>query len=316
MGESNSQPSFLTGFWEHVDELVRRFKVILIALILAIGIEWIPTSWSGITNPIEDYQPIVSLIMLKLKHDFLPSQATLIAGGMASTVYAMAYLSIVLGVLMASPVIFYEIYAFVKPALYENEKKLIYYYMGGFTGVLILGAAMSYFVVIPIVFKILIYFTMKGGAAPLINIQDFYSWIYTLLAINSLIYTIPIFVLLLIHVGILPAKYLRVKKRLMLYVAIFVIVWIFGPNPDPTGISDAIMMAPFFVVFEIAMFFAMRIDKERQRKKAIELGVNPSTNFVGKDQFRPTQEASTCKFCKAPVETSDRFCPLCKRSLK
>jgi len=262
--------SWALSFWEHAEELVRRFKVVLVALIITTSIGWLPTSVAGITNPIGGYQPILSLVMLRVKHDFLPSQATLIAGGMADTVYVDAYLSIIMGVLLASPVIIYEVLAFLKPALYENEKRVVGYYLGSFIGLLGLGAVMAYFLIIPMSFRILVYFTLQGGAAPFIFIKDFYSWIFTLFAICGVFYTVPVFIVMLVHVGVLPIKFLKGKYKLILYIGILCLFWIFGP--DPTPITGAIMMAPFVVVFETATFFARRIDRTRQRRKEAIFG--------------------------------------------
>jgi Sec-independent protein secretion pathway component TatC len=186
--EPESLKSWAMSFWEHIDELVHRLKVVLVTLIIAIGVGWIPTSLAGITNPVGSYQPMIAPLMVRLKDVFLPKQATLIAGGMADTVFAMAYLSVIIGVLLASPVIFYEVIAFIKPALYDNEKKVLGYYLGSFIGLLALGVTMAYFFVIPISFRILIYFTIQGGATPFIFIKDFYNWIYTIFTLCFLHY--------------------------------------------------------------------------------------------------------------------------------
>ncbi len=140
----------------------------------------------------------------------------------------MAYLSIVIGLLLASPVIFYEVVAFIKPALYEGERKVLGYYLGSLIGLLILGAAMAYFLIIPISFRILVYFTMQGGAVPFIFIKDFYSWIFTLFVICGVFYTIPVFFVMLVHVGVLPIKYLRGKYKIIAYVVILMGFWILG----------------------------------------------------------------------------------------
>jgi sec-independent protein translocase protein TatC len=322
MSSDTENPGQLKGwfasFWEHADELIRRFKIVLVALIAATSIGWLPTSIAGLTNPIGGYQPLLSLVMLRVKAVFLPTQATLIAGGMADTVFAMAYLSIILGVLFASPVVLYEVVAFVKPALYENEKKVIGYYMGAFIGCLALGAVMAYFLIIPLSFRILIYFTLQGGAAPFIFIKDFYNWIYTLFALCGVFYTIPVFIVLLVQVGVLPVRFLRGRNKIIIYVLILMVFWIFGP--DPTPITGAIMMAPFVVVFETATFIARRIDKARQRRKAEALGISvtppPSGKGTGRGRFGPTLAVSTCKFCNATTGEGAMFCPLCNKSLR
>jgi Sec-independent protein secretion pathway component TatC len=180
------------SFWEHADELGRRFKIVLVVFIIATAIGWLPTNLAGILNPIGGCQPLLSLVMQRVKTDFLPSQATLIAGGMADTVFVYGYLSILVGLLLTSPVIVYEIYAFIKPALYSNERKFLVSYVGSFIGLLTLGTVMAYFLIIPISFRILIYFTITGGAVPFIFIKDFYNWILTIFAIWNILHNSPL----------------------------------------------------------------------------------------------------------------------------
>jgi sec-independent protein translocase protein TatC len=299
--------NFAVGFWSHVDELVRRFKIVLVAFIVTVTVGWLPTSLAGFTNPIGGYQPLLSLVMLRIKAAFLPYQATLIAGGLGDTVYVMAFLSVVIGLLLSSPVIFYEVVAFIKPALYDNEKKVLGYYLGSFIGLLALGAAMAYFLIIPISFRILIYFTMQGGSVPFIFIKDFYSWILTLFVLCGAFYTIPIFVLMLVHVGVLPVRFLKGRNKIIIYIGILMVFWIFGP--DPTPVTGLIMLAPFVFVFETATFFARRIDRSRKRRK--ETGTYGATP-VAQTYFTK----SACRYCNNPIDHGVTFCPGCQRSVR
>ena len=166
---------------------------------------------------------------------------------------------------------------------------------------------MAYFIVIPISFRILMYFTLQGGSSPLFFIKDFYNWIFTLFIICGVFYTIPIFIVMLVHVGVFPMKFLRGRNKFIIYLAILLLIWIFGP--DPTPITGLIMLVPFIFVFETATFFAGRIDRTRKRRKEAEtygttttgLGIAP--NYV-------------CKHCKTPIKQGLVFCPGCKRSLR
>lgn len=308
MSSESTSPfkSLALGFWGNVDELVRRFKVVLVALIITVSIGWLPTSIAGLTNPFGGYQPLLSIVMLRVKADFLPSQATLIAGGLGDTVFIMAYLSIIIGLLLASPIIFYEIVAFIKPALYENEKKALGYYVGAFIGLLFLGSAMAYFLIIPISFKILIYFTMQGGSVPFIFIKDFYSWIFTLFVICGVFYTIPVFLVMLVHVGVLPVKFLKGRNKIFAYIAILMVFWTFGP--DPTPLTGLIMLAPFIFVFEAATFFAVRIDRTRKIRNGETSRTIPRKHIYF--------SKSMCSYCNSSIEKDAVFCPVCRRSLR
>ncbi|HUK84325.1 MAG TPA: twin-arginine translocase subunit TatC [Candidatus Acidoferrum sp.] len=309
MSSESSSPfkNWALGFWGHMDELVRRFKVALVAFIVAVTVGWLPTSLAGLTNPFGGYQPLLSLVMLRVKAAFLPGQATLIAGGLGDTVYLMAYLSIIIGLLLASPVIFYEIVAFIKPALYANEKKVLGYYLGSFIGLLALGAFMAYFLIIPISFRILIYFTLQGGSVPFIFIKDFYGWIFTLFVLCGVFYTIPVFLVMLVHVGVLPIRFLKGRNKIIAYFVILMVFWIFGP--DPTPVTGLIMLTPFVFVFETATFFARRIDRTRKMKK--EAQASGTTFLAPSNIFK-----SACKHCNNPIDSASSFCPFCKRSIR
>ena len=304
--EPSSFKEWALSFWQHVDELTRRLKVVLVTLIITVSVGWLPSNLAGVTSNFGMYQPLISLVMLRLKADFLPKQATLIAGGMADTVFVMAYLSVLIGLLLASPVIFYEVVAFVKPALYDNEKRVLGRYIGSFFGLLVLGGVMAYFLIIPVSFKILIYFTLQGGASPFIFIKDFYSWIYTIFLICGIFYCVPLLLVLLVHVGILPVKYLRGRNKIFLYLGILLIFWIFGP--DPTPITGSIMLAPFVVVFEFAAYFAGRIDSARKRRKDMQAYGLVKPTFI-------SISTTSCKFCKSPIKENTTFCPNCNRSI-
>ncbi len=171
---------------------------------------------------------------------------------------------------------------------------------------------MAYFLVIPISFRILIYFTIQGGATPFVVIKDFYNWIYTIFVLCGLFYTIPVFVVMLVQVGVLPMKYLRGRNKFFAYLAMLLIFWVFGP--DPTPLTGLIIMAPFIVVFEIATFIGGRIEKTLKRKKEAET-MPYVTSKPSRSGFFPFSR-TTCKFCNSPIATGTMFCTECHRATK
>jgi len=285
--------------WEHVTELANRVKVMVIALLVTCSIGFLPTDPRGFLDPINHYQPIVSLMMLKIRHDFLPSGATLIASGLVDTIFVYMYLTLLIGVILASPIIAYEIYAYIRPALYVHERKYLLTFTGSFVGLFIVGVLMAYFLIIPITFKILIWFITSGGAVPFIGIRDFYYWILTLMLASGIFYTVPVFIVLLVQFGIIPAQYLSGKRKIMVYVTLLIILTII--TPDPTPITATIIMIPFVAIFEGAALAARRIEKGRREKMGETYGL-PKTQLGG----------VTCKFCGGSVSSS--FCTVCGKS--
>jgi sec-independent protein translocase protein TatC len=284
--------------WEHLTELLNRVKVAIFAIAVGSSIGFLPSNAKGWSDPLHYYQPLVSLLMLRMRHDFLPSGAALIASGLVDTIFVYMYLTLLVGVVLAFPIIAYEIYAFIKPALFPNERKHLLAYSGSFIGLFALGLVMAYFLIIPITFKILIWFITSGGALPLIGIKDFYNWILTLLLASGLFYTLPLFIVVLAQFGIVPVEFLSGKKKITIYIALYIFLNII--TPDPTPITATIIFLPFLAIFEVAAFFVKRADTERRITMTEAYG--PGAQLGG----------IACKFCGGSVASS--FCAACGKS--
>jgi sec-independent protein translocase protein TatC len=287
------------SLWEHLTELLNRVKVVILAILLASCIGFLPANAKGWFDPLHYYQPLVSLVMLRMRHDFLPSGAQLIASGLVDTIFVYMYLTLLIGVVLSSPIIAYEIYAYIRPALYPHERKHLLAYSWSFIGLFVLGLVMAYFLIIPITFKILIWFITSGGALPLIGIKDFYNWIMILLLASGIFYTLPLFIVVLAQFGIIPVEFLSGKRKTTIYIALYVFLNII--TPDPTPITATIIFLPFFVIFEVAARFAKRIDAGRRRMMAETYGP-PKVQLGG----------IACKFCGGSVASS--FCAQCGKS--
>jgi sec-independent protein translocase protein TatC len=285
--------------WEHLTELLSRVKVMILAILLASSIGFLPSDARGWLDPLHYYQPVVSLMMLRMRHDFLPTGATLIASGLVDTIFVYMYLTLLIGIVLSFPIIAYEIYAYIKPALYPNERKHLLAYSGSFIVLFVLGLLMAYFLIIPITFKILVWFITSGGALPLIGIKDFYNWILTLLLASGLFYTLPLFIVVLAQFGLIPVEFLTGKRKMTIYIALYIFLNII--TPDPTPITATIIFLPFLVIFEIAARFAKRADTNRRRTIAGTY-TQPKVQLGG----------IACKFCGGSVASS--FCAACGKS--
>jgi sec-independent protein translocase protein TatC len=297
---------------DHLTELAKRLKVVVAALLVASSIGFLPIDPRGFLDPINHYQPIVSIMMLKIRHDFLPSGATLIASGLVDTIFVYTYLTLLIGVALSSPIIAYELYAFIRPALYQHERKHLLGFAGSFVGLFAVGLVMAYFLIIPITFKILVWFITAGGAVPFIAIGDFYNWVFVLMLLSGIFYTIPAFIVLLVQFGIMGTEYLSGRRRIMIYVALLVSLWIFAP--DPTPITGMIIMIPFTIIFEGASVVANRIGKGRRKNLATTDGTSEPRRERLPLLPRTKPVFTKCRFCGGLVSTPGGFCPDCGKS--
>ena len=281
---------------DHLSELASRLKVIIIVLAFTCSLGFMPTDLRGFYD-LHFYTPWASLLLQRLKLEFLPKGAVLIASGLVDTIFVYTYLSLLIGLVLASPVIAYELYAYLKPALYPDERKYLLWFTGSFVGLFVLGLAVAYFLIIPITFQIFVWFIISGGAEPLISIKDFYNWILTLLLLSGSFYTLPLFVVLLVQFGIIPAKLLAGKAKLAVYLGLWTFLFIF--DQDPTPFTATVIMIPFVAIFEVAAFAARRI--ENRRRPAFQM-------------FSEKPTYTKCRFCGELMESQTAFCPVCRKS--
>ncbi len=257
------------SIWEHLDELLSRLRIILLSVVLSgLLVGFFPTNLDEIlrsfdfsSSTILSYTPLISIIMNRMKRDLLPSSVQLIAGGLMDTAYIYLIMSFLIGALVSSPLIAYELYAFFNPALLSSEKKWLGRFIFSFITLLVFGITLGYTLILPITFRIILWFISSAGALPLINIKDFYMMVITLIVGSGFLYTVPIFLVILAQKGIITSEHLTSNRKLF-YVGFLVVIAVI--TPDPTIITDVIIMVPFIVVFELAIFFAKRVEKPRE----------------------------------------------------
>jgi sec-independent protein translocase protein TatC len=250
------------SFWDHLDEFLGRMRIIFITVIVSgLFIGFFPANPRGLLDPSGTYEPIIAVIMHRIRYDLLPSEAALIAGGLMDTAYVYVALAFLIGIAVSSPLIAYQIFAFVTPALYPSERKHISKFVFGFLVLFVFGIIVAYLAILPLTMRIILWFIESGGAEPLINIKDFYAMVITLIIGSGLLYTVPVILVLLVQVGILPANFIEGKRKVV-YVAILVVTAVI--TPDPTIVTDIIILVPFVILFESAVLVAKRVGKNRE----------------------------------------------------
>ena len=291
---------FIAGFWEHIDELKKRLKVIIIVLLASTAFFMIfPANpqdmfsanfWlSGL------YRPMVSVVLNWIKNFLSPKGLEIISLeiGAPFEIYFLA--AFFLGLVVTSPVIAYEVYKFIDPALYPHERKSIYPFVLGFTCLFLVGSLFGLFVLAPFIMLTVIIFSQIVGSAPIISVADFYSMILITVALTGLSFTLPVFFLLLAKFRILKTSFIT-KNRVYFYVGLFIVTAIITPDGGP--LADLALFLPMVVLWEIALFLAKRYEKSDADKNSTA-AADPHGN---------------CKFCGNQLSKSDIFCPKCGRS--
>jgi sec-independent protein translocase protein TatC len=178
----------------------------------------------------------------------LPEGATMIATAVAAPFLAPFKLTLVLSFFIAIPVVLYQIWAFVAPGLYRNEKRLIAPLLASSTILFYSGMAFAYYIVFPLVFM---FFNSVAPEGVLIStdISSYLDFVLKLFFAFGIAVEVPIAVILMCWTGVTTPENLR-KKRPYVVVGAFVVGMLLTP---PDVISQVLLAVPMWILFEIGI---------------------------------------------------------------
>jgi sec-independent protein translocase protein TatC len=170
---------------------------------------------------------------------------------------------------LAFPLIAMQVYKFVAPGLYKNERQAFRPYLLWTFGLFILGAAVVYFVVMPLAMKFFLSMEQTGGQVEihhLARVSEYLSLIMTLILGFGIMFQLPVVLTLLAQAGILGAQNLRDFRRYAV-VAITAFAGVLSP-PDP--FSMIAMALPTILLYEAAIYSVSRVEKSRAAAAAAQ----------------------------------------------
>jgi sec-independent protein translocase protein TatC len=156
------------------------------------------------------------------------------------------------GIALAMPVILYEIYAYIDPALYPNERRFVRIIGLPVLGLFVAGMAFCYFVLLPRAIPFLINF---GGDVidNQLRAADYLSFVTTFILGMGLVFEVPVIIWALVRVGVVQRSWLA-KQRRYVFLLAFVIGAIITPTPDP--FNQTLVAIPMYLLWELGLFLA------------------------------------------------------------
>ncbi len=185
--------------------------------------------------------------------------------GPAEAVYVRMKIAMILGAIVSSPVILYQLWQFVVPGLLEKEVKVVVPLVILSTLSFLIGSSFAFFVVLPYMVKFLLSFG-TDKLHPWIKIDDYLSFIgYTTLIFGA-VFELPIVSYFLGKIGIISSKTLR-KGRRYAIVAILIVAAFVTPTPDVFNMM--LLAVPLYVLFEVSILVLILLERSK-RKNAKE----------------------------------------------
>jgi sec-independent protein translocase protein TatC len=224
---------------EHLDELRNRIIVSAAVLVVACGLCF----WQN--------HLLLDIANGPLPNDIDGHPIKPITFGVAEPFMQTLKVSIYAGILIALPVILYQLYAFLLPAMKPTEKRLVLPFLVIIPFLFIAGVVFSYFVVAPAAAKFLLNFNQTEFNVQ-VRASDYYGFLLTTLLAMGLVFQLPMGVVALTRLGIFTPKQIA-KNRRYAYLALIVIAMLL-PGTDP--VTMLIEAAPLLLLFEFSLILA------------------------------------------------------------
>jgi sec-independent protein translocase protein TatC len=283
LGEERRGGEKVGTIWEHIAEFSMRLRVVFYAVLVATTFFMVfPANRSFLQNPLAFYDPIIALVLQQVVKDVLPQGIQLIAGQFTAP--------------LASPVIAYEAYKYVAPALYPHEQRAVYPFVASFTILFVIGAVFGYKILAPFILWAMIPFFRLTSSLPIINVMDFYNLVFITTLAAGFSFTMPVFFVLLVRFGVIKTSYVTTRRRYV-YAALYIVTAIVTPDGGP--IADIALFVPMALLLELAVFFGKRYEKSGQ---------------IETKRFEEKPSFTKCKYCGGLFTSTDVFCKDCGRS--
>ncbi|ABA59501.1 Sec-independent protein translocase TatC [Nitrosococcus oceani ATCC 19707] len=181
----------------------------------------------------------------------LPETNSMIATEVAAPFLTPFKLTLVTAIILSVPVLLYQLWAFIAPGLYQNERRLILPLLASSTLLFFLGIAFAYFVVFPLMFGFFTQATPEDVAV-MTDISKYLDFVLTMFFAFGLAFEVPVATVLLVWTGITNVERLQ-EKRPYIIVAAFVFGMLLTP---PDIISQTLLALPMWLLFETGLWFS------------------------------------------------------------
>jgi sec-independent protein translocase protein TatC len=174
-----------------------------------------------------------------------------------------------LGIVLASPIVLYQIWLFVAPALYKHERGAVTGFMFSTVFLFLAGIAFGYFITLPYVLHFLVspgpFFMLQRDVTPMISVNEYFDLILLILLGIGLMFELPVLIFFLSLFGIVTPKFLWNNSKYAILV-ISVVAAIVTPTPD--AMTMLIFMAPMIALYFLGIVVSAVVTRRRDRRLA------------------------------------------------
>lgn len=254
--ETNTQ-----SFWEHLDVLrAAIIRIVAVAVVFGIAAFFFKEQLFDIVLAPKDDKFITYRLLNRIAawagSTMDSFSVRLINTGLAQQFIIHMKTALCAGVLCASPYILYQLFRFVSPALYDNERKYATRMVGGGYAMFSLGVLVSYFLIFPLTFRFLGTYQVSGEVDNLISLDSYISTLVMMCLAMGIVFEIPILSWLFAKLGFLSAEFMR-KYRKHAIVIILAVSAIITPTSDVFTLS--LVALPMWILYEVSILIVKQV---------------------------------------------------------
>jgi sec-independent protein translocase protein TatC len=174
--------------------------------------------------------------------------------------------SIIVGLVLALPVILYQVWAFLSPALHRHEKRIVMPVIGGGVFLFVCGAALAWYFVLPMTLRFL-FGLGDESFDQMITVSEYFGFVTSMVLAMGAVFELPIAILLLSALGLVTPKFL-VKFRRHAAVGSYVVAAII--TPGDLFVTSVALMVPLYLLYELSIGLSWLVFRRREKKAAAE----------------------------------------------
>src|SRR5690348_17006118 len=244
---------------EHIRELRNRLIKAVLAIIAGMVVGWLlyERAFNFIIGP---------YCRITIGHRtgcYGPTGHPLVVTGVFDPFFVRLKVAFVVGLIVSSPIWFYQLWAFIAPGLYKRERRWTFafvacavplFLLGGFFAYLAMGRGLHFLLGLT-----------PNGVLPFITIDTYFGFVMAFLLIFGIAFELPLVLVLLNLAGVVRHSFIRKYRRVMIFL-VFVFAGAATPSPDP--FSMLLLAIPCVVLVELAELFVWLNDRRRSRREA------------------------------------------------